>query len=161
MTTATLYTVTIAASGPPPAELRKHGACRNQDSALFFADGESSAANDDARRICRACPARRACLDYALPISGLAGIWGGMSAQQRASERRRRGYVDGFHSAQTKTPSAPRRRAATEVVATPARAGCPSEAMYRAHRRLGEDCAACRRYVSAVNMERRRRRGGR
>lgn len=155
---AVLYTVTMAASGPVPKIVLKHGACRGRDPALFFTEADLGSGADEARRICGRCPVRRACLDYALPISGLAGVWGGMSAQQRTYERRKRGYVDGFHAPKSQPVRVTPTRRAQPVQP---QVGCPSEAQYRRHRRNGEDCPKCRALVSAANSERRRRRGGR
>lgn len=36
-----------------------------------------------ARSICKECPAKEECLNYALAYSGLAGIWGGLDYQER------------------------------------------------------------------------------
>jgi hypothetical protein len=38
-------------------------------------------------RVCRGCAARRHCAAYALPIEGLDGIWGAMSAKERTQFR--------------------------------------------------------------------------
>jgi WhiB family redox-sensing transcriptional regulator len=37
-----------------------------------------------ARAICRACPARPECLEYALRYSGLHGIWAGLDPAERS-----------------------------------------------------------------------------
>lgn len=156
MTTA-LYTVPLARSQAVPAMVLDGSACKDQGD-LFFIDTKGAAANDLARKICEACPVRQQCLDYALPIVGLMGIWGGLDPQQRSTERRRRGYIDSYHEPKPQPDRATSTRRARPVQP---QTGCPSEAQYRRHRRNGEDCPECRLLVSTTNSERRRRRGGR
>lgn len=43
-----------------------------------------------ARRICWECPVRLECLSYALADPELLGLWGGLTAPERARVRRRR-----------------------------------------------------------------------
>ena len=47
----------------------------------------------EARRICRTCPVRKECLEYALsfPASDLHGVWAGLTPRQIAAEAQRRG----------------------------------------------------------------------
>jgi hypothetical protein len=47
----------------------------------------------EARRLCRACPVRRECLEYALefPASDQHGVWAGLTPRQLAAEASRRG----------------------------------------------------------------------
>lgn len=63
----------------------KRAACRGEPTERFF-----PGRGDDVRpalELCRACPVRRECADYALGSTagtlGLSGIWGGLSARQR------------------------------------------------------------------------------
>lgn len=70
-------------------------ACRREDASLFFApEGERGLdkvwREDDARGVCRYCPVRTECLDYALSRPEKFGMWGGLNEDERASERRRR-----------------------------------------------------------------------
>ncbi len=60
-------------------------ACRNVDSATFFdaAPGDEEAERS-AKRICARCPVRLECLTLALSDSRLSGIWGGLTARERA-----------------------------------------------------------------------------
>lgn len=56
-------------------------ACRGTDPEAFYPpEGGHSY---DARRVCRACPVRAACLEYALEHDEY-GIWGGLSESHRA-----------------------------------------------------------------------------
>jgi WhiB family redox-sensing transcriptional regulator len=61
--------------------------CANADPDLFFPP--SGADTGYARSICRSCPVRRQCLDYALHTGQKHGIWGGMTESQRRRLRRR------------------------------------------------------------------------
>ncbi|TMS00131.1 WhiB family transcriptional regulator [Nonomuraea basaltis] len=70
-------------------------ACRGEDLVLFFGpDGERQPERDvrerKAKAVCSQCPVRAACLDYALSRNEKTGLWGGLSEDERASERRRR-----------------------------------------------------------------------
>jgi WhiB family transcriptional regulator, redox-sensing transcriptional regulator len=50
---------------------------------------EKDRREDKAKAICSQCPARAACLDFAIR-TGQVGFWGGLNDDQRKSERRRR-----------------------------------------------------------------------
>lgn len=64
------------------------GACRNLDPAVFFpSDGVGVAL---ARAICKRCPVRSACLDYAMTHHIDHGVWGGESERSRIRLARRR-----------------------------------------------------------------------
>jgi WhiB family redox-sensing transcriptional regulator len=69
-------------------------ACVGMDVQLFFApDGEREQEREirqaRAAAICARCPVRQQCLDYALRNSIRHGIWGGLTREGRARERRR------------------------------------------------------------------------
>lgn len=55
--------------------------------AFFPEDGASPRA---AKRLCEACPMRRACYEYALPISDLYGVWAGTTQAEREGIRQGR-----------------------------------------------------------------------
>lgn len=89
MSTSTLRAVVTA--GP---------ACRDADPELFFPPvtfrsiAEAAAAFDQAEQakaLCRVCPARAACLDYALINGCDDGIFAGLDGTQRRRIRSRRG----------------------------------------------------------------------
>jgi WhiB family redox-sensing transcriptional regulator len=66
----------------------RRGACASSDPDLFFpAYGRTSIA---AKRLCRACPVRSECLEYALEAPEESGIWGGLDEAERKSLARRR-----------------------------------------------------------------------
>jgi WhiB family transcriptional regulator, redox-sensing transcriptional regulator len=57
------------------------GSCVGRDPDLFFP--ERGADTSRARALCRSCPVRSECLDYALQSGQKFGIWGGMTPAQR------------------------------------------------------------------------------
>jgi WhiB family transcriptional regulator, redox-sensing transcriptional regulator len=70
-------------------------ACGGMAAQLFFgSDGERpqecQMREAKAAAVCARCPVRAQCLDYALVNSIKHGVWGGLSQEQRARERRRR-----------------------------------------------------------------------
>ena len=76
---------------------RDDAACRDADPDLFFPVGTTGPALrhiDEAKRICRACPAQTQCLAWALDHGVTDGVWGGTTADERrgpsgASPKRR------------------------------------------------------------------------
>lgn len=74
-------------------------ACRGLDPELFYAEGKGSGVEQArrARKICSGCPARKACLDYALENNEQWGIWGGMTVRDR--QKYRKVLVRGNHCA--------------------------------------------------------------
>jgi WhiB family transcriptional regulator, redox-sensing transcriptional regulator len=70
-----------------------HAACRGRDPELFFPVTDIGAARvqvEAAKKVCRRCPVQRACLSWALGNRQEAGIWGGMTEEERHRLRRRR-----------------------------------------------------------------------
>jgi WhiB family redox-sensing transcriptional regulator len=69
-------------------EWQLHGACRQQDPALFFhPEGERGPrrANREAaaKAVCGTCPVLRACREHALAVREPYGVWGGLSEHDR------------------------------------------------------------------------------
>ena len=65
---------------------REDAACRDADPDLFFPIGTTGAAFrqiDEAKRICRSCPARIQCLAWALEVGVGDGVWGGTTEDER------------------------------------------------------------------------------
>jgi WhiB family redox-sensing transcriptional regulator len=59
---------------------RHKAECRTEDPELFFPAGTSGPALAqiaEAKTVCRRCPVRQACLEWALTSGQDAGIWGG------------------------------------------------------------------------------------
>jgi WhiB family redox-sensing transcriptional regulator len=77
---------------------RQRAACRGPETALFFPPSSTERREDrDAREtrakaICRGCPVRRECLDHALRVGEMHGIWGGLN------EVERRGMLESHYS---------------------------------------------------------------
>jgi WhiB family redox-sensing transcriptional regulator len=70
---------------------RDDAACRDADPDLFFPVGTTGPALrhiDEAKRICRACPAQSQCLAWALDHGVTDGVWGGTTADERRADRR-------------------------------------------------------------------------
>ena len=69
----------------------EQAACSDEDPELFFpisAKGAGLAQAAEAKAVCAGCPVRDACLDYALATDQRAGIWGGLTEEERHSLRR-------------------------------------------------------------------------
>lgn len=79
------------------ASWRRSAACKGVDPAIFHpeeSDGTGGTAVEEAEAeavaICRGCPVREACLEHALAGREPEGVWGGLTAQERRRETRRR-----------------------------------------------------------------------
>ncbi len=74
---------------PEGYEWQLQAACRGQDSAAFFAPPhferkETRLARERfAKSVCRGCPVKEACLDYALRTHEPHGVWGGLNEFER------------------------------------------------------------------------------
>jgi WhiB family transcriptional regulator, redox-sensing transcriptional regulator len=71
---------------------RHHAACRDVDPELFFPIGNTGPALlqiDEARQVCRRCPVIEPCLQWAIESGQDAGVWGGMSEDERRALKRR------------------------------------------------------------------------
>src|ERR687883_1798150 len=72
--------------GASTMDWRHHAACRDEDPELFFPVGTSGPALlqiTEAKAVCRRCPVNAECLNWALASGQDAGVWGGMSEDQR------------------------------------------------------------------------------
>jgi WhiB family transcriptional regulator, redox-sensing transcriptional regulator len=68
-----------------------HGACQAVEPELFFplsAAGPAVAQVAAAKAVCRGCPVRAECLDYAMQTAQDHGIWGGTTEEERRQARR-------------------------------------------------------------------------
>jgi WhiB family transcriptional regulator, redox-sensing transcriptional regulator len=71
---------------------RHRAACRDEDPELFFPVGNSGPALlqiAEAKTVCRRCPVVSDCLTWALESGQDAGVWGGMSEDERRAAKRR------------------------------------------------------------------------
>jgi WhiB family transcriptional regulator, redox-sensing transcriptional regulator len=65
---------------------RAYAACRDTDPELFFPDGDTRSARAQvktAKLICRGCPVSATCLNWSLASGQEAGIWGGLTEDER------------------------------------------------------------------------------
>jgi WhiB family redox-sensing transcriptional regulator len=65
--------------------------CRDEDPELFFPIGTAGSALtqiESAKDICRRCPVMTECLAWALSSGQDAGIWGGLTEDERRLLRR-------------------------------------------------------------------------
>lgn len=62
--------------------------CQGVDPNLFFPETDRDA--EEIKKICRDCPVRRDCLDFAIATRQDTGVWGGTTEQERRRLRRRR-----------------------------------------------------------------------
>ena len=70
---------------------RDDAVCRDADPDLFFPVGTTGPVLrqiDEAKRICRACPAQTQCLSWALDHGVTDGVWGGTTADEQRVIRR-------------------------------------------------------------------------
>ena len=66
--------------------------CRDEDPELFFpigTTGPAAAQVEQAKVVCRRCPAVEPCLSWALETGQDAGVWGGTSEDERRALTRR------------------------------------------------------------------------
>ena len=71
---------------------RAFAKCANTDPELWFAVG--AVEHKTAKRMCRSCPVRRDCLNYAMDSPVDHGIWGGLTERERRRIRRQAGKSD-------------------------------------------------------------------
>jgi WhiB family redox-sensing transcriptional regulator len=68
-------------------------ACKDEDPELFFAiypkSKQGLAQIEEARAVCNRCPVIDECLRWALETGQDAGVWGGMSEDERRAIKRR------------------------------------------------------------------------
>ena len=68
---------------------RARAACRGPETALFFPPTSVERREDRearelrAKAICRQCPVSSECLDYAMGVGEMHGIWGGLNEAER------------------------------------------------------------------------------
>ena len=78
---------------PTSMDWRHEASCRDVDPELFFpigTTGPALAQIEAARAICGTCAVQAPCLEWALSTGQDAGIWGGMTEEERRAARRDR-----------------------------------------------------------------------
>ena len=71
---------------------RHQALCLDEDPELFFPIGNTGPALlqiEEAKAVCRRCPAVDTCLKWALENGQDAGVWGGLSEDERRALKRR------------------------------------------------------------------------
>ena len=71
---------------------RHRSACLDEDPELFFPIGNTGPAIlqiEEAKSVCRRCPVIERCLTWALESKQEAGVWGGLSEDERRALKRR------------------------------------------------------------------------
>ena len=71
---------------------RHKAACLTEDPELFFPVGNTGPALlqiEEAKAVCRSCPVMDECLSWAMSSGQDAGVWGGMSEDERRALKRR------------------------------------------------------------------------
>ncbi|MER7792937.1 WhiB family transcriptional regulator [Streptomyces sp. NPDC097640] len=70
---------------------RERAACRGADPDLFFPIGNSGPTLgqiDEAKGVCDQCPVVEQCLNWAIRMGWVEGIWGGTTEGERRAMRR-------------------------------------------------------------------------
>ena len=71
---------------------RHNAACRDEDPELFFPIGNTGPALlqiEEAKAVCRRCAVVETCLAWAIETGQDAGVWGGLSEDERRALKRR------------------------------------------------------------------------
>jgi WhiB family transcriptional regulator, redox-sensing transcriptional regulator len=71
---------------------RSRAACLDEDPEMFFPIGTTSPAFlqiEKAKVVCQGCAVVETCLSWAIESGQDAGVWGGMSADERRALKRR------------------------------------------------------------------------
>jgi WhiB family redox-sensing transcriptional regulator len=64
----------------------RRAACLGEDPELFFPEGNTGPALlqlEAAKAVCRRCEVAQACLTWAIDSGQAAGVWGGLSQEER------------------------------------------------------------------------------
>jgi WhiB family transcriptional regulator, redox-sensing transcriptional regulator len=69
---------------------RQRARCKDVGPELFFAGKDERSDTEEAKAVCRNCPVREACLEYALQNNIEEGVWGGLGERSRRRLRRQR-----------------------------------------------------------------------
>ena len=86
MTTTTRPTGRVTTPAAPSDDWMRDALCRQVDSALFFPEGRGGSVvmqTEQAKQVCNLCPAKAACLAWALDTGQPSGVWGGLSEDER------------------------------------------------------------------------------
>jgi WhiB family redox-sensing transcriptional regulator len=82
----------VSSGDEGPDDWRNSAACLDEDPELFFPVGTTGPALlqiEDAKAVCRGCDVLGTCLGWALDTGQDAGVWGGLSEDERRALKRR------------------------------------------------------------------------
>jgi WhiB family transcriptional regulator, redox-sensing transcriptional regulator len=85
-----------ALDGARGVDWRSRGACVTEDPDLFFPVGSAGPAVrqiDRAKLVCHRCDVLDVCLRWAMETGQDAGVWGGLSENERRTLKRRRAHA--------------------------------------------------------------------
>ena len=70
----------------------EYAACKGKTEMMFPKQHKDITYIADARAMCKSCPVKKPCLEYALefPPADMHGVWAGMMSRQLAAEQRKR-----------------------------------------------------------------------
>lgn len=74
----------------PATDWRDFASCRTADPATFFPEPGDTETETKAKAICAVCPVTGECAGFAEATLAKAGIWAGLTEDERARDRRRR-----------------------------------------------------------------------
>ena len=75
---------------------RNRAACLDEDPELFFPVGSTGAALRqiaEAKPVCQRCEVVKTCLKWAMDTGQDAGVWGGLSEEERRALKRRNARI--------------------------------------------------------------------
>jgi WhiB family redox-sensing transcriptional regulator len=70
---------------------QRYGACRGESIEMFVPSVGGNFTK--ARDLCRSCPVRQECMDFATADEDVVGMWGGTTAPERRQMRARKGVA--------------------------------------------------------------------
>ena len=85
-------TIVVDAAQEGGRDWRSKAACLDEDSELFFpigSTGPALAQIEEAKAVCCRCEVAETCLHWALEAGQDAGVWGGLSEDERRALKRR------------------------------------------------------------------------
>ena len=88
---------------PAPGQWAEEAACAGKPIDWFYP--KSGRRPLQALALCRECPVRVDCLEYALEHHQHWGVWGGMTERQRFEEKRRRRPSEGAPHSSFSSPT--------------------------------------------------------
>lgn len=82
----------------------ERAACKGRDTALWISSKGNPSIYAPAKKVCETCPVKTECLETALRVPWLVGVWGGTNASERERIRVSRNRAVTW-AKETKTPT--------------------------------------------------------